>query len=72
MATIVGRGFLNRLCELGIIPSSTRRVVIEAAVDGATMIYVEQYGDKRLFSVEVADFLGAQIVMEEKTNGTAE
>ena len=73
MATLVGgRSFLGRLVELGIIPSLTRRVVIEAAVDDVVMIYVQQYGDARLLGVEVADLLGAQIVMEEKPNGTAE
>ena len=73
MASIVlGKGFMERLYELGIIPMFTQRVVIDASINDVVKIYIEQYGDDRLLDVEVADFLGAQIIMEGEANGDSE
>lgn len=62
---ILGRAFLQALADAGIIrigerndsgvivgdSDFVRRVVIDASVDGAVVLYVERYGDERLLSV---------------------
>lgn len=55
---IHGRKFLEALAEAGIIDPGDfiRRVVIDASVDGAVVIYVERFGDDRLLSVALAPF----------------
>lgn len=70
MPLITGGSFLEHLCELGIIPRTSKRIVIEAAVDSAVTIYVEQYGDKRLLSVRPDTLCGATIVLEEVSGAT--
>jgi hypothetical protein len=53
---IHGREFLEALAEAGVIRNEdhVRRVIIDAAVDTAVVIYVERYGDDRLLSVALA------------------
>lgn len=59
---IHGRAFLEWPDAAGIIPSKTTRVVIEASINDAVRIYVEQYGDEGLISVEPPPELrGAEI-----------
>lgn len=50
---IHGRKFLLALHEAGILGEHeyVRRVVIDASVDGAVVMYVERYGDERLLTV---------------------
>lgn len=57
MSIIHGRGFLGWLIDNGIVPKETRRVVIEASVEMATVIYVEQYGTEELIKVQVPESL---------------
>lgn len=50
---ILGRKFMEALAEAGIlrVEDRIRRVIIDASMDGAVLMYVERYGDDRLLSV---------------------
>ena len=50
-----GKQFLAWLSDNGIVPERTRRVVIDAAVNAAVMVYTEQFGDERLIDVRLLD-----------------
>ena len=54
MAKITGRD--KRVAEwlekIGIDPKMTRRVVIDISANSAVYIYIEQYGDSRIFEIE--------------------
>lgn len=60
---IHGRKFLEALTAAGIISQEDhiRRVIIDAGVNTAVVIYVERYGDERLLSV-VQGLDGAYVV----------
>lgn len=49
---IDGDAFLQWLSGAGIIPNTTRRVVIDACVGEALMLYIEQYGTKSFIDLE--------------------
>ncbi len=66
MSAIHGKAFIEWLRAGGIIPDRTTRVVIEASVTDAVRVYVEQYGQDGLISVEPPPELrGAVVVMKE-------
>lgn len=52
-ARIHGRKFLQALMDVGVIRPEdyVRRVVIDASMDSAVLVYVERLGDERLLSV---------------------
>lgn len=49
---IHGKAFLSWLIKEGIVPAETRRVVIDASVDSAVVIYIEKYGTSAFISVK--------------------
>jgi hypothetical protein len=53
-AFISGDDFLQVLARAGVIAAEDRirRVVIDASVDGAVLLYTERYGDERMLSIE--------------------
>lgn len=61
-----GKEFLDWLRTGGIIPENTRRVVIDASVNSATMIYVETFASRKMIEVDVPDeFRGARVQVVE-------
>lgn len=55
---VTGRDFLESLKAAGIVGAKVRRVIIDAAVDAALMIYTEEIGDERIYEVSL---LGLEI-----------
>ena len=49
----VGDDFLKWLRDQGLITDSVRRVVIDAKVNEAVKMYVEQFGSRRMIEVSV-------------------
>jgi len=67
---IHGQQFLDWLRASGIIPESTRRVVIDAKVGEVVRMYCEQYGSDALISVEPpSELRGAMVTIVGKLNG---
>ena len=54
MAKITGRDkrVANWLEKIGIDPKTARRVVVDISADSAVYIYIERYGDSKMFEVE--------------------
>ena len=54
MSKITGRDrrVADWLEKIGIDPKVTRRVVIDISVDSPVWVYIEQFGDSRMFEVE--------------------
>ena len=54
MSKITGRDrrVADWLEKIGIDPKATRRVVIDISVDSPIWVYIEQFGDSRMFEVE--------------------
>lgn len=50
---MLGNDFLMALRDAGILQpdDKTKRVVIDASVDAAVKIYIENYGDERLLEI---------------------
>lgn len=77
MATSVGMGhnlgeWLQPLIEAGVIPSATRRIIIDIKHDDIVLVYYECEADNRMFTVDLTKALsGAEVVgvadMPEKT-----
>ncbi len=67
---IHGREFMRVLYEAGVIPMTARRVVVDAAVDSATIVYVELIGDERMLKVATT-LKGVEITREVPTAPTA-
>lgn len=44
-----------------------RRVLIDITVGHPTRVYIEQFGDEKLFEVKPPDFSPAEIVMKSET-----
>ena len=65
--------FLRWLGDLGILPPLTRRVVIDADIDGPVKMYIECYGSEKLIEVAPpADvFKGTQITILDQYGGGA-
>ena len=73
MSKITGRNkaVADWLAKIGIDPISTRRVVIDIPCNGAVVIYIEAYGDSRMFEVEPLPELNTAIrVTSEETENT--
>lgn len=69
---ITGQSFGKYLIEAGIIPTTTRRFVIDAEVNKPVMIYVEQYGDERLLKLDLATALqGTTITFSDRPKPTS-
>ena len=61
---IHSKAFLEWLERFGLIPENTRRVVIEASVDSAVMIYAELFGTSPMVEVDPPPELrGARVVV---------
>ena len=59
---IASTEWLIHLCEqLEIEPSNVRRIIIDAKVNSAVIIYVEQYGTDKLFDLRPPDVSAAEI-----------
>ncbi len=52
------------LYEAGVLPITARRVVVDAALDSATIVYVELIGDERMLKVATS-LKGVEITREE-------
>ncbi len=50
--------------KIGIDPKMTRRVIIDIPCDGAVWVYIEQFGDSRIFEVEPPPELTTAIRVE--------
>ena len=61
---ITGNALLKALHEAGIIPAETHRIVIDATVNEAVIIYVEQFGTEELVKLIAPNIEGAKIIME--------
>ena len=51
---------------LGLESQAVRRVIIDLQVGHAVKVYVEMYGDDRLFNIDWADLKDAEITVLEK------
>jgi hypothetical protein len=67
-AIAMANGLLKALVDAGIVPPETRRVVIDATVNDATIIYVEQFGTEALINLIAPNIEGAQIIMARKSS----
>jgi hypothetical protein len=67
MSRIHGRRFIEALLESGIVAKGdfVRRIVIDASADNAVILYVERFGDERLFEV-IPALTGVEIRQTEK------
>jgi hypothetical protein len=66
---IHGKKFLEWLRQCGIIPERCCRVVIDASVDSAVMIYTEHYGTEKMLSVvPPPELFGATVITTEEIN----
>jgi hypothetical protein len=66
MAIKHGKSFLEMLHEQGIISKNVRRVIIDASVDEALKLYIEEYGDERMLHLDVMPELEAAVTMVER------
>lgn len=58
---ILANTLLKALVDAGIVPPETRRVVIDATVNEATYIYVEQFGTETLIDLIAPNIEGAKV-----------
>lgn len=58
MAFTTGRGLLGgwvkQLIDAGVVPPSTRRILIDIDHDATVKVYYECYGDEKMFTAELA------------------
>ena len=70
---ITGGTFLEHLIEIGFLPegSPTQRVIIDAAWDGALMVYIQNIGSTRLLKMAAPDVSGMQVIVLDKEGSDA-
>ena len=54
---VSGAEFGKRLCDAGLIPGNSRRIVIDIQSDRCVMIYYEIYADSKTLDVVVEELM---------------
>ena len=61
-----GRDFLSLMIDRGIVTGNVRRVIIDASIDSALMVYIEEIGDDRMLQLAAMPELKAAITLVDK------
>lgn len=57
----------TRLRDEGVLPPDVRRIIIDIPLEGCVTVYYECLGDKRMFSIALANALvGADVISVSK------
>lgn len=68
---VTQQALVDWLRRAGIPVDEVRRVIIDAKVDDAVRVYIEQYGTDRMFKVEPPDLSKAEITLSAPDEGEA-